>query len=606
VFADLTTEDTENAFKQSQEEIAVKFKLPDLELTTDPMSLKVPKDYESKQLITQYLQDIGYVKEGNVAEVSEAAQKDGIRRWIRESKKFKSDRFKYDHTHSLFKFHPLDSDSIDFLYLAAQLGFEAEFEIKTLPIIGEVSLLSRIIHYRLRVFGVFTQDVDTPFSEVSLNALKAVATILRQSEDILQVVNLLGNIKVLSESFMKHQGTWAFIFKQRPASPEVLRETYISNIADINEDILNLENRKRLWEYERVFVSSGIHKKDRSGRRVWAGENGLRYYRKSQMWGKVRQLVRNRLSAGEAHTNIINKFGFELLQLRLWLLGFYKGELDGDWGPLTMLAVKEFLHAHGIDDLNKVIKPVEGGYAVVNMRYLFKRLLVEADKLAESVSEHDAKQLSLNIFAEAKLKTEWEVLDQAHEKVEGQDAGVQSTRSKRRRSFSFRGLLSAVGRFLSDVARSIIDAVKKVWSALKKMAAYAVKIFKQGIEMIKQGIQIVGLAIKRAYYWLLQKPIFSNNQNALVVTRFTHDGDAFHFASNGDKILLNEHLQTIKKMNFAFSIMAPIGFKALALIKDYATFNWLKIAWKLYSLISGDFWDELKLAYARYQAVPLL
>lgn len=598
----------EKAFNKSQEEIAANFKLPNLDLTTDPMSLKEPKDFESRQLITQYLQDLAYVKEGNTTTVSEAAQLNGITRWKRDSKSLNFDSLGYDHQHSLFKFYPPDSDSINFLYLAAQMGFEAEIEIKKLPTVGEVSLLSRIVHYRLRVFGVFTQPADAPFSELTLNSIKALATILKlklnRNESMLQVVNLLGNIRELSQSFMKHQGTWVFIFKLRPASPEVLKETYINNINLINKDILKLENRKRQWVYEQVFVSTGINYLDSGGRRAWAGRNGLRYYRRSQVSGRIRQLVSKRLPADEAHGNIINKFGFELLQLRLWLLGFYKGELDGDWGPLTMLATKEFLHTNGIKDINTVIKPVQGGYAVVNIRYLFKKLLAETDKHADSVNEKDAQELSLKIFSEATNKTRWEQLEQAHNKVGELDMGVQSTRRKRRRSFSFRGLLSAVGRIFSEVAGKLINAVKKVWVALKKMTAYAVNIFKQGIETIKQGIQIVGLAIKRAYYWLLEKPIFSTNANSLVVTRFTHDGDAFHLVSNPDKSLIKQHHQTVKKMNLAFSIMATIGFKALALIKDFSTLNWLRIAWKLYLILSGDFWQELKLAYSRYQSIP--
>lgn len=56
-------------------------------------------------------------------------------------------------------------------------------------------------------------------------------------------------------------------------------------------------------------------------------------------------------------------------------------------------------------------------------------------------------------------------------------------------------------------------------------------------------------------------------------------------------------------MNLAFSIMSSIGFKALALIKEFSTMNWLRLAWKLYSILSADFWQELKLAYARYRTI---
>ena len=597
----LSTEDVEKAFNRSQEEISSKLKLPDLEFTTDPISLKVSKDYESKQQITQYLQDLGYLREGNITAVSEILQLNAIRRWKRDSKALNSDTLNYDRQHSLFSFHSLDSNGFDLLYLVAQMGFEAEIEIKRLPSIGDVSLLSRIIHYRLRVFGVFNSSVDTPFSELSLKSIEAVARTLKQGDSLLQTVNLLGNTRELSRKFMQHQGTWVFVFKQRPTIPEVLKESYINNIHQIDKDILELENKKHPWVYEHTFVSTGVHYQDSSGRRTWGERDGLRYYRKSEVWGKIRLLAKKRLPAHQANENLVNKFGFELLQLRLWLLGFYKGEVDGDWGTLTMLAVKEFLYSSGIKNIGKLIKPVQGGYAVVNMRYLFKKLLAETENQADSVSEKDAKELSLKIFSEAVKNDQWQQFEVAHEKIEEQYSGIQSTNRRRRRSYSFRGLLSAVGRFFGNIANSLIKVVKEVWSALKKLATYAVTIFRKGIEFIRRGMQLVGLAIKRTYYWMLEKPILSASGNSLAITRFSHDGDAFHFVSNANKSLLERHHKTIKRMNLAFSIMARVGFKALGLMKDFATYNWLRMAWKLYSILSGSFWQELKLTYSQYQ-----
>jgi hypothetical protein len=593
--------DVQQAFEKSQQEIAFNLKLPDLDLTTDPMSLKVPKDYESKQRITQYLQDIGYIKEGSAVKVSDLSQQKGIRRWRQDSKRLSIEKFQYDLQHSLFQFHPLDSDSIDFLYLAAQMGFEAEVEIKQLPKNGEVSLLSRIIHYRLRVFGVYTNAVESPFNEQSLSSIKAVANILEHEGSLLEVINLLGNVRELSASFMKQQGDWVFAFKLRSASPEVLKETYINNIGIVNTEILKLKDKKRQWKYEHIFVATGVHYKDSNGRGVWAGRNGFRYYRNSLVFGTIRRLVENRLSASDAIKSSTNKLGLELLQLRLWLLGFYKGELDGDWGPLTILAVREFLLSDDIVDINQVVKPVEGGYAVVNMRYLFNRLLAQTDSDADNVSASDAQELSLSTFSRAQNKAQWEALENAHNKVEAQDFSMHLSNPRRRRAFSFRGLLCAVGRFFNRLTGSIAQAVKRVWAGLKKMAALAVKIFKQGLEMIKQGVQVVSLSVKRAYYWLLEKPIFTLSKTALVLTRFTRDGDAFHFVSNADEALIKRHHHTIRKMNLAFAIMATIGFKALAVIKEFATFNWLRLAFKLYLIFSTDIWHELKFAYARYQ-----
>jgi hypothetical protein len=602
----LSTKDVEEAFKKSQEEIAIKLKLPDMETTTDPMSLKVPKDFDSRQLITQYLQDLGYIEEGGTLSISDIAQANGIKQWKRDNDSTPAGVFKYDQQHSLFKFHQLSSNNADFLYLVAQMGFEAEVKIGRIPALGEVSLLSRIIHFRLRVFGVYTQAVDTPFSEVSLDAIKALATVLKLSQNPdIQVINILGDVKTLSQIFIKHQGTWVFVFNQRPASTELLKETHIHNIDTINKDILNLKNKKRKWTYEQIFVSTGEHYKDRNGSRVWAGRNGLRYYRKAQVWGRVKQLVNKRLSPSEAETTLVNKFGFELLQLRLWLLGFYNGELDGDFGPLTMLAVKEFLLDSEIKNINQLIKPVEGDYAVINMRYLFNRLFTEADIHADSINEDDAQALSLQIFSEAKQDKQWVQLEQAHVKIEKQESGNQSAQKKRRRAFSFKGILSAAGRFFRNVVGGVINVVKKVWKALKKMSAYAVKLFKRGIETIKQGVQIVSLAVKRAYYWLLEKPIFSTKANSLVVTRFSHDGDAFHFISNPNKDLIKRHHLVIRRMNLAFSIMASLGFKALGIIKNFSSLNWLRLAWKLFSILSDDFWHELKRAYTHYKTIQI-
>ena len=62
---------------------------------------------------------------------------------------------------------------------------------------------------------------------------------------------------------------------------------------------------------------------------------------------QVIQFIRGRGTAATVFHTIQNKLGLRLLQLKLWMAGFYYGRIDGWWGPLSHRALFDLLEQIG-------------------------------------------------------------------------------------------------------------------------------------------------------------------------------------------------------------------------------------------------------------------
>jgi len=82
-------------------------------------------------------------------------------------------------------------------------SFDGDFTISVLPHKKDINLISRLIHFRLNIFGLYgtntTKDIEKPFSEVSLQSLGKINEYYKQGIDLLEIANLLGNLPKLDE-----------------------------------------------------------------------------------------------------------------------------------------------------------------------------------------------------------------------------------------------------------------------------------------------------------------------------------------------------------------------------------------------------------------------
>ncbi len=144
--------------------------------------------------------------------------------------------FEYNNYH----IYAFSLNEIEQNFIQKTVSFDGDFLIQYIPNIGEVSLTSRIIHYRLQLFGLFPSDkINRPFLAFSLEKLHWIKSFFEWKIDDLTLLNQIGDIEVLITAIHselsngKVSDKFIYLFKdgsfnltvlQHP--PEVVRKYY--------------------------------------------------------------------------------------------------------------------------------------------------------------------------------------------------------------------------------------------------------------------------------------------------------------------------------------------------------------------------------------------
>jgi len=93
-----------------------------------------------------------------------------------------------------------------------------------LPEKGEISLRTRLIHYRLDVFGLWPMDIAAPFSSLSIHSISEIAEFAKCKP--LEAINLLADVEQFTEQLLqKHpEEKFILIFKS-PMVSDKTRKT---------------------------------------------------------------------------------------------------------------------------------------------------------------------------------------------------------------------------------------------------------------------------------------------------------------------------------------------------------------------------------------------
>jgi hypothetical protein len=129
-------------------------------------------------------------------------------------KQFRKDYETYQSHTKRFTFEPFDKEhyhyyktnlnEVEINFIQKAVSFEGDFVIVELPIFGKSTLASRIIHYRLEMFGLYgiasPQGIDAPFSGESLKKLQTLKGFWEwEMIDDIAVLNCLGDLNLLIE-----------------------------------------------------------------------------------------------------------------------------------------------------------------------------------------------------------------------------------------------------------------------------------------------------------------------------------------------------------------------------------------------------------------------
>jgi hypothetical protein len=114
------------------------------------------------------------------------------------TKRFTFQPFEQEHYHH----YKTNLNEIETAFIQKVVSFEGGFEVTELPTFGTVTLASRIIHYRLEMFGLYGKSshhgIDAPFTDESLKNLHLLKGFLEwKTIDDIVVLNWLGDLNAL-------------------------------------------------------------------------------------------------------------------------------------------------------------------------------------------------------------------------------------------------------------------------------------------------------------------------------------------------------------------------------------------------------------------------
>jgi hypothetical protein len=127
-------------------------------------------------------------------------------------KQFRKDYESYQSQIRRFTFEPFEKEhyhryktslnEVEMIFIQKAVSFEGDFVLAELPPFGKVTLASRIVHYRLEMFGLYGKSanhgVDAPFTDESLAELQILKSFLRwEAIDDATILNWLGELNVL-------------------------------------------------------------------------------------------------------------------------------------------------------------------------------------------------------------------------------------------------------------------------------------------------------------------------------------------------------------------------------------------------------------------------
>jgi len=605
----LSVEEVEASWSRLRSDVLPQLKVSEPGWAEGPESAFHQGDSTEREILIQCLNDLGYLAEGTGGRFTDEEIGWAVAQWRVDDQ---ASTLTCVPSNTLFSCREFMAAG-EMRRLLAQVGFENETCLSEEPSLGEQSLWARIVRFRLRTFDLSDEPVALPYSVECQQRLLDLSVHLKlKKKDTLslqvRMIQLLGDASRLSAALMKHWGRWIFVFKHDQAGLDQSIASKLETLAESNQKYLSLYTPTDK-QYQRLFIACGKHRRRRSvgAQKTHApryfNENGFRYYTKSNPPKWVRREIEKTPSAGEAATHLINRLGLELLQLRLWMLGYYRGQVDGQWGPLSFAALQQLLTDEEAK-IEKLVFPLENNYVALNLRYLFKKVLPKIDKATTSVQLADVKALEEEMRIQLKKPSDWATLQETCTKIEADEARLYRGKTRRRRYGGLRGLLAALGRSLKRFARSIVKVARAVIRGLKKLLNGALLLFRNIIRRIRKGVRLVGLAVKRFTYWLAKKPFVTGSSNSpqFVLTRFDWDGDAFHFVQEGTgPAEIRRHHRYIKRMNLAFAIVSKLAIKAIDLMASTAMGNWIMLAWDLYRLVTSSFWRDLKAMIRQYQ-----
>lgn len=451
-------------------------------------------------------------------------------------------------------------DEEDFLadLLGKTVDIDDGFAFSKLPQAGELSLQSRIIHYRLDIFGLWPFPVGTKFSVInSKAALDKLADFT--GFPALESLNLMADLDGLTLALLKARGEEDFIL------------AFKSSVDDNSELARKLDRRGM---FKRQLIKDFGERTD-----------FFKYLNKHILKENDNKVDINFLQ--NESNDPFKQFILRLIQVHQWHDGFYNGLLDSDIGEVTLNSITDAIDIYNQADLSdiktfRVLTYICDGYFLFNALFFLNKYMLSSNVPGGT---QDAEEGILSDLLGNIQNSDEDTLASFQENLEKlklQIAEESGTAPQERKGFLQR-VYFGIGRFFKKLARFtrkifgwIVRFVKLFGGLLKKIFSHFFRKLSQGIQAFLDGIK----------FMFGRKGTISQDEKGTVVSLIRADGDAFSIVAGEGQTLIRGHIQKIKygvsSMAFALAI---VGGVLRAIIKVVSVITWPLLVFTIINIV---------------------
>ena len=516
--------------------------MSDIDFIVDRLEKEVKSLPEQKNQCIQHLIELGYIPLLKVNAIQQTVVEEAKKAFFKEA----TESGLYSKT-ELAQHIFVDEEEFLADLLEKAVDIDEGFRFENLPEKGEKNLFTRIIHYRLDIFGLWDQPIDSPYSRVlSFAKLMEVADFAKC--EALEALNLISDI----EGFTKR----------------------LLEVHDDEEFILAFQSKKQLDE----DLTKDLDRKAKFKKQLIEdfGERSdfFKYLNKEVLKNNVKKIDFDFLR--NESLDPFKKLVLRLIQVHQWQDGLYDGLLDSDIGEVTLKSIMSSVDLYNMADnkkiqLFRVLTYIHDGYFLFNALFFLQEYMVEEENETE-ISDAEgaiindvlgsaekatnpalaAFQLNLDVM-KAQLKT---ASDKPPEEKQG---------FLKRIYFGIKKFFKKIIKISKKIFDWVVKLAKQFWGLLKKVFGHFFKKLAKGIKAFVDGIKFL----------IGKKSTTTHNEKGLVSSVIRIDGDSYSIVSGDSKAILSHHTKKIRysvtSLDFALTI---VGGVVTIVTRAMSVFSW--------------------------------
>lgn len=435
--------------------------------------------------------------------------------------------------------------------------------LQSLPQNGQTNLISRLIHYRLDIFGFWVHSVNVHFGPATMLAISEIAGFGKCTA--LEAINHLADV----EGFTRH------LLSQHPKESFIL--TF--NSANVSEHYKKKLDRRRRFgaQLEHDFGEDSEYL-------TFLQHNVFKNNEDKIDYGFLRKEC----------SNSFNQFLVRLIQVHQWQEGFYDGILDSDLSDISLNSIIESIETHNEADrkdvkLHRVLTYLGKGYFMFNALFFLNEYGIEGNEVDES-QIWDSLALDLRNAQPERQQLFQDNLQSLGVGIKSQQASItQKNGILKRIYYGIKKLLKKAFRFAKKIFEWVVNKTTRVWGFLKRIFANFFDRLKTGLVAFIDGIRFL----------IGRKVIFTGNRFNFITTLCQLDGDVSTISIDADTDMIKEHTKEVKYRWAALGFsLAVTGLVLKTLSQSISVISW---PLALFSIV-----NSFKVVSAQYKKLEII